>query len=317
MEHEEGHGKPGADEHAQPSILRSLEERHLADLEHKPGAVLRAVVIWLVVIVVGGGGLLLASRHLKDHHQRVSVDEIFVRAARPPVSQSALRRLLAPDYSCLVKTELRGVRFLDGERLVLADGSFLQLTGVGDLKTLLGGCASEKGPPVVHATIAGGKVQVERLLCGAQPVAKGGELQRVAKLDPTAAPPQRSASPSPGVFHEFTALPLEHDELLQGTIGAWISLKGNLKEEGGRLTLRMADGAGLVVSEAREGSSVDRFLKAFAGQTSPVQLDLVVGGVYPWDDPRDPQHSRKQVHLAGEAVVYSASAQNYHAADRR
>jgi hypothetical protein len=216
-----------------------------------------------------------------------------------------------------VRYEIRDVLFLDRNRILVGDGHLVAIEGTGDLKPLVAMAMEAKLAPQVAARAAGGKVAIERITVGKQVFLEGGSLERLARFDVRTGTPRRSRNPRDDSFLLVESLPIERTAALKPLLGARISLAGTIVLEGDRRVLRMADGAGVVLNPLPVGSRLEPFLAAFAGEPSTVQLDLVLTQLYKWVDPKTPARSRQAGRLAGEADVYSASAQSFDLVGRR
>lgn len=302
------------DDTPEGSYVAHLEKRHASVWEQGPRAVIGAVLLRVIPAALLVFVIVVAGRHYGDKYSDVSVDQMFARANRAVVQQSAMEQLITPDFSHLVRNEIRSITFAHGNRMLLGDGNLLAFEGAGDVMPWLTQASMSRAPIVIDATARDGEVRASKVVCGGQVLARDVVVQRVAKLPPGDSTPLRAASPQEGMYRIVATLPVQRDAdaLLEEYAGDRLSLTGVLRQEGERLVLRLPDGSGVVLTIKTTGPKMRAFLEVFVDDPAAVVVDVELDRVYPWLDARDPQRQRESTSLAGEAELHSASAQNYH-----
>jgi hypothetical protein len=310
-----GRRSPAPDRH-HASAIEVLEARHRPPWSRGPLALLRVAATVLVIAGVLLGAGLVAVRHLGDHHQTVSASTLMVRAARPPTQQGALQHLVDPDHADQVRLEMRGVRYVENDRLVLDDGSYVELVGAGDLRAHLERARDLGMVPHLDARLRDGRILVERLAAGDRDLWTGGELVRHAWLGESDRRPARGEHGSERVFAIVRSIPFDDRAVIAGLVGRRISVTGHLEPGEGELVLRMDGGTGIRLATP-SGERLRRSLEVFARPPVQLRLDIVLTSVAPWRDRRHPERSRGTTRIIGDAEVYSLSAQSYHVVARR
>jgi hypothetical protein len=259
---------------------------------------------------------VVAARHLGDHHQAVSASTLMARAEQPLIPQGRLAWLVDPDHADQVRLALRGVRYIEAQRLILADGSYVELLGAGDLRAHFEQARELRLAPHLDARIRDGRIRVERLAAGERDLWTGGELVRHAWLGASDPQPARSHHGSDRVFAVVRSIPFDDRSVIEGLVGRRISVSGRLERCGERLVLRLDGGTGIRLAMPA-AERLRRCLAAFEEPPVELRVDLVLGGVAPWRDRQHPECSRGTTRIIGEAEVYSLSAQSYHVIARR
>ncbi len=293
------------------SAMQALEDHHRSVFSRGPRAVITAVTLWLVAIVVALGTVTIAARHLGDQHRMQGLSTIFARAEKPPPAQNWFQYLIQPDHRLDVRWEIRGVKFLEGNRMILQSGDLVEVEGVDDLRPLFEEARRQAMAPHVDAQIENGKVMIQRIWVADGTFVEGGELVRTARFGTSSNQPPRSVHRGDNVFWRQRKLPHDAIEQLKVLQGERIAIVGQIVEENGERILRHEDGAGIVLQPVRD-PALDQLLAVFAGDTTKLEVDLILASVFPWSNQRDPAHSRKTTKLIGEGTVRSASAQNFH-----
>ena len=304
--------------HQAGSAVSVIEDRHKSVFQRGPKALLSAFLVRAIPAVVVLFALLVVSRHVGDHSQGVGLSTLFSRAAQPPVEQNRLAWLIDPDHSHKLRFQIRGVKFLDGNRMIFADGHFVRIDGVEELRPLFQEAQKQSVAPELYANVESGKVMVERIMVAGQAfVADGGEMVRLDRFTPASTPPRRSIHANPNMFYQMRELPAFDDgDAIKELVGQRIAVVGSITEEEGRLVLRDEEGIGFAL-ERSSHEGMRQLLGAFTGDPAELQVDLILKSVMPWTDRRNPENSRRDTRLLGNAEVYSASAQSFDVVARR
>lgn len=303
--------------HHRESAIEVIEERHQSVFQRGPKAIFNAFLMRAVPGIIALGLLFILTRHIGDHHQIVPLSTIFARAERPVAEQSFFASIVDPDHSDQVRFEIRGVKFLDGNRMIFHDGHFVAVSGVNDLRPLFDAARRQAVAPVLDARIEGNTVRIEHLRVGDEIFAAGGTLEKLARFGPSEEAPHRSIHPNPNVFQQLKELPAFDDkEAVEDLVGRRIAVVGPVVAENGKRVLRHDSGAGIVLRPVRAQPVVE-LLDAFTGSGTEFQVDMVLEEVYPWSSRTDPSRARGTTKILGEAEVYSLSAQSFTQVARR
>ncbi len=301
------------------SYVALIEKRHASVWERGPKAFIGALSVRLIPALLLVFVIVVASRHYGDKYSKVSIDEFFARAQRPPTEQGFVKGLLSPDFSHLVRNEIRSVSFASGNRMLLGDGNYLVFDGVNDVMPWLNCASMSRTPITIDATTAYATVAVLNVKCGGDVVGRDLTMRRIAKLPAGDPQPPRAASTTGDTYRILDTLPAgsDDDALLEAYVGDRLSLTGVLANEEGRLVLRTPDGSGVVIEARSPAPKMRAFLEVFTGDPGPVTVDFEFQRAYPWTDQQDATRGRESTRLAGEGLLHSASAQNYHVQARR
>lgn len=301
------------------SYVALIEKRHASVWERGPKAVIGALSVRLIPALLIVFVIVVASRHYGDKSSAVSIDEFFARAQRPAVEQGFVDGLLSPDFSHLVRNEIRSVSFASGNRMLLGDGNYLVFDGVTEVMPWLNCASMNRTPITIEASTADAVVRVLNVRCGGNIVGRDLTMRRIAKLPPGDTQPPRTASRTADTYRILDTMPVGSDDgaLLEDYVGDRLSLTGVLANEDSRLVLRASDGSGVVIETRTPAPKMRTFLEVFTGDPGPVTVDFEFQRVYPWTDRQDATRARESTRLAGEALLLSASAQNYHVHARR
>ncbi len=293
------------------SYVEEIERRHESAFARGPKAVAQAFLVRAIPAALVLGALFLAWRHFGDHHRPASLASMFVTADRPAVSQSWLAQLFDPDHSRELRTQLRGVRFLRDNRIILMDGLYLEVEGIDALRPVFDAAQKEQVAPVLDATASDGQVRIERLRVQGQDfMPQGGTLRKLAELGRTAERPRRDNRAASGAFRNVDDVAYDDEETLRALLGQRIALVGTIEPHAAGRLLRLDGGAAVLLARPSRGRVVD-LLETFSGTDTELQVDLELKEVFPWKA-RSDKVSRGDTQIVGAATVHSASAQNYH-----
>ncbi len=310
-------GKRAQPVHEHISMTEEMEKLHERAWHRGPKAMVSAFLIRAVpvavIILIG----IILYRHLGNHYHTVEIREALRQAAQPRTEQSALEKFWKPDYSHMVHMQLRSANFAGGQRVICQNGDVLQFEGAHDIRAVLKKASEYSGLPQIYGEARDKAIYVQKLTAGNAILLKNVVLRRVESLPKCAPKPKRVSPGNTDGFQEFDELDPDDQLGLDAVAGKRISLEGTVRQEEQGRVLRFENGAGVVLVTTKKNTPCDRLLKLFIGDPSTLQVDGILQKVYPLVDRKDPAHSRKKTRLIGEFLVYSASAQHYHAVDRR
>lgn len=289
------------EEHSEFNYVEAIELAHQSVWSKGPMAVVQAFVIRAIPAVIVLTALLIGSRHWGDNRQDVGLAEVFARASRPVVQQGAFDRLWSPDHSHSLRTTISAVRCIEGEKLILEDGTVLRFLGMGEVRPMLEEAAMAGSLPRIEVDIIDNTARIAGIRAGKVIYGRGATLQQLARLGPTDAKPNRGNVPSKESWWQLDQIPDDASDALQGRR---VSFVGTLERVDGAIELR-AVGKRFRLRPVREFSRLDDFFDAVADGKAELTVDVVLDDFSPGGG----------VFAAGE--LYSISAQNYHIVARR
>jgi hypothetical protein len=299
------------------SFTEEMEKRHESVWKRGPAAVTKALILRLVPLILLVLVAIIIHNHTGDHYRSVEMDEAFRQAGRTPVEQGFWGRLWKPDFSHQVRFPLRSAEFAEGSLVVTRDGEVLHFEGVDDVRGLLKRASRYSGLPELECVAEGGEVRIQRFKAGGDILLQHGSLVLLDRLPRSQDKPVRVPPGNENGFQEYSQIGLEDDSALLSAGSRRVSFEGVVEEGDSGLVLRFANGAGVRLETRGAQTPVDRLLDLFAGRPHTIVVDGVLSTVYPPVSRLDPAHSREGSGLIGELSAYSASAQKYHAVDRR
>ncbi len=299
------------------SMTEEMERLHERAWHRGPKAMISAFLIRAVptaIIILLG---IILYRHLGNHYTEMEMREALRQAAHSRTEQGALAKFWNPDYSHMVHVPLRSANFAGGERVICQTGDVLRFEGAHDIRAVLKKASEYSGLPQIYGEARDGVLHVHRLSAGGTILLKNVTIRREETLPKSLRKPKRVSPGKTDGFQEYDELDPEDQLGLDPLVGKRISLEGVVRQEGADRVLRFENNAGVVVVTQKPNTPCDRLLKLFVGDPSTLQVDGILRKIHPLVDREDPAHSRQNTKLVGEFLVYSVSAQHYHAVDRR
>lgn len=302
------------DDTPEGSYIAAIDKRHESVWQQGPKAVIGALLVRAIPLAIVVFAIVVAGRHYGDKYNVVGIDEMFARAQRPAAEQSSVSRLIDPDFSHLVRTEVRTVSYASQNRMLIGDGNYVAFEGASEVMPWLNRASMNRQPIVLQAASSDGTVRVQEVRCGGDVLGRGLVLRRIAKLPTGDTAPSRTNTEQNGSFWIVGSLPVarDADAALEQYRGKRLCLEGSLVREGDQLVLRARDGSGVWLDDANVLPKMRSFVAAFTGEPGPVMVDVQLQTVFPWSDRADPTRQRENTRIAGIASLRSASAQNYH-----
>jgi hypothetical protein len=298
--------------HRDESYIEYLDRQHEPVWQRGPKAILGAVLIRAIPALVVVMGLYVASKHMGDPYLDVQMEEMFAMASRPAVQQGFLGRVFDPDRSDSFKHRFHAVRFMKGNRILMADGHYFAFEGLEDVRPMLRAARDNFTAPTVYAHSEGGKLRVREVQVAGQSFAANTTLNLLAKLSATNDEPERGAGGSEFMFANVALPPIEDSEAVDKLAGRRISVEGRLAVAADGGYLLQSGGSGFRLQPTGHGG-LAQALEIFAAARDEVRLDVVLDP-YPL---RGEEPNRQGTRLLGDAEVYSMSISNFHIIARR
>ncbi len=260
---------------------------------------------------------MIAMRHLGDPYTEMSMKDAWRQAKIPATQQSVIEKIWNPDKSHLIRVKLNSANYAGGSRVICASGDVLHFEGVPDIRSVLKRASAYTGLPEIRAVASDGKLQIRRMTAGKEILLSKGTLSRETVLPRTAPKPRRVEVGSDEGFWDYDDFDLDDKWALEEADGKRVSLEGVIIAQDSQRMLRFDNGAGVRLLMDRGSTPGDKLLALFEGDPGTIQVDGILSTVYPLENAEDPSRSRQATQLVGELTVFSVSAQNYHAVDRR
>ena len=257
------------EKHLDVSFIEQIEKGHVSVWSQGPRAVTKAILIRAIPAAIVVYGIVVASRHMSTTREEVEIAELFRRAARPPAAQSWLSRTLAPDHSAELITSIAAVRFMEGEKIILKDGTVLLFSGMRDVRPMLEASRDALTVPKIDVTLAGGGVQVRAVRVGDQKFGAGSTLVLAERLPASADVGSRSGVDA--------TTPAELVENRENFLDQRVSLRGVLRSDSGAFVFDAeAAGPDLALKPMRAGHEVESVLAEFANAKTELIVDLAI-----------------------------------------
>lgn len=299
------------------SITEELEKLHESVWHKGPKEIAKAFVIRLVPLAIIIFLGMIVMRHIGDPYTEMSMKDAWHVAKTPVPEQGAFDMLWNPDKSHMVRVKLSSANYAGGNRVICADGDVLRFEGVHDIRGVLKQASGYSGLPEIDAEAQQGRLQIRKMTAGNTILLSQGTIVRDEILPRTAPKPSRAAVGSENGFWDYDAFDLDDKWSLEEAANRRVSLEGIVVKQDTVRVLRFGNGAGVKLNLDKEGTPSDKLLALFEGDPGTIQVDGILTTVYPLENDQDPARSRQASKLVGELTVYSVSAQNYHAVDRR
>lgn len=298
--------------HNDASYIEYIDKQHEPVWQRGPRAVVNAFLIRAIPAVVVVFAMMVISRHMTEPYQDVELQAMFAMADRPAVEQSWIGGILDPDRSDRFRHRFHAVRFMEGNRILLADGTYFAFEGLKDVRPMLHAAQDNFTAPTIYARAEGGHLRVDEVRVSSESFARNTTLRMLAKFPPTNDEPARGAESSNFMFAKVRLPGLDDEAAVRDLADRRISVEGTLTvaDDGGYI-LRSGT-AGIRLAPSRH-PGVAKALAEFSTTGDAVRVDLVLEP-YPL---RGAAPNRRGTGLLGSGQVYSMSVSNFHIVAQR
>ncbi len=299
-------------------LLPQLTEADLRDEEFVVERTSTPTIILIVfLLLLAAASAWTSWQHFAPHERSATVEEMFLQAGTPPVQQAFLSWLFFPDHSRQLHVALPEIRFVDERRAILADGSFLLIENGGDMRAHAARAEEARAPLTLTVRADTSGVVVKKMTVGHEVISWSGDVSLLGKFPPVPTAPARAEYPPPSGFIAVKALPYDDEEVLKPLADQRISVTGQVTRSRDHRVLKFLDGSAIILNPLPPDSPLEFLLSTFEGdERTKVTADLIFTRLYPFEDKKNPEQSRRATRLVGEGDVQSASVQDFHVVGR-
>ncbi|GEM_PF-2433998 len=307
-------GEPG--EEAKPEeqdYVHMIMDRHKPVTQRGAGAIIRAILVPLVIILIILTVVWVALVHVGDSYSPATFTEVMRQAKKPLVEQNFVQKLFTPNFDHLKSLSVPQVLYSGQSDMVLPGGYRVRLEGATNIRDQFKRARKVQSAPVFKVNAHGGKVHVDKMMIVDEVALADIDMVFVEKMNLLKRMPERSAKGEPGKIRRAPQFAYDDETTYKKFVGTLIAVAGKPHKEEDRWILEDKDGQWKAVLRVpAEERPLQTILELAVLGSEPMMLDIVLETTYPWKNRKNPEQSRSETQLIGEANLISASLQGLH-----
>jgi len=306
-----GEGGAKGESPEEQDYVQMIMDRHKPLSQRGSAAIARAIIIPIVIAAIVLAVVWVALVNLGDSYMQAEFADVLRQARQPLVTQNFIERLFTPNFDHLKSMSVGRVLYVGKSDMVLIGGWHVRVEGVDNLRDYFKQARQMGSAPIFRMSCHDRRIHLDELMIVDEIVLTDKEIRVIERLDLLSRMPERSTKSEPGKIRRAPAFAYDDEDTFKKFVGQTIALAGKpVREEGGWIL--EGENWRMRLVPVADKKEFDTILDLALQNDEPLMVDVVFAKSYPWRDRKQPERSRSETQIVGEATMVSASLQGLH-----